>query len=175
MFFFFRKWFLTLVKTMKKIFILLAVLIVFPCLNAQIVEDFNDNDLNSAPQWLEVNSNFINTNAVLKSNSNTANSQFALSTAFNLSGELEWRLNVKLAFNTSSLNYIDFFMFADSVGLVKAKNGLFVRMGGSADEISLFKLANGIETKLIDGKDGLLNVSSSQYTLAVIYKNDSMA
>lgn len=175
MFFFFRKWFLTLVKTMKKIFILFAVLIIFPCLNAQIVEDFNDNDLNSAPQWLGVNSNFINTNAALKSNSNTANSQFALSTAFNLSGELEWRLNVKLAFNTSSLNYIDFFMFADSVGLVKAKNGLFVRMGGSADEISLFKLANGIEIKLIDGKDGLLNVSSSQYTLAVIYKNDSMA
>lgn len=160
---------------MKKALILFLFLLVGLGLNAQIVDDFNDNDLNSAPQWLDVNSNFTNTNGVLKSNSNTPNSQFALSTSFNLSGELEWRLNVKLAFNTSSLNYIDFFMFADSVNLIKAKNGLFARMGASTDEISLLKLVNGIETKLIDGKDGLLNVSSSQYTLSVIYRNDSLS
>ena len=143
-------------------------------LNAQIVDDFNDNDLNSAPQWYGVNSNFTNLNGGLKSNSNIANSQFALSTSFSFSGELEWRLNVKLAFNTSSLNYIDFFLYADSLNLVKANNGLFVRMGGSTDEISLFKVVNGVETKLIDGKDGLLNVSSSQYTLIIVCKNDSI-
>jgi hypothetical protein len=172
--FFIQKRLLTLVKTMKKLFILTLSLIFELGLNAQIVDDFNDNDLSSAPQWLGGNSNFINVNGALKSNSNSANTQFALSTVFNLSGELEWRLNVKLAFNPSSLNYIDFFMFADSSNLVKAKNGLFVRMGGSADEISFLKLVNGIETKLIDGKDGLLNVSSSQYTLSIIYKNDSI-
>jgi hypothetical protein len=159
---------------MKKLFILFFFQLIGLGLNAQIVDDFNDNDLSSAPQWLGGNSNFINVNGSLKSNSNSANTLFALSTGFNLSGELEWRLNVKLAFNPSSLNYIDFFMFADSVNLVKAKNGLFVRMGGSTDEISFLKLVNGIETKLIDGKDGLLNVSSSQYTLSVIYKNDTI-
>lgn len=160
---------------MKKTLGLLLSLIFQFGLNAQIIDDFNDNDLNSAPQWLGVNSNFTNINGVLKSNSSTANSQFALSTSFNLRGDIEWRLNVKLAFNTSSLNYIDFFMFADSVNLLKARNGLFVRMGGSADEISLYKLVNGVESKLIDGKDGLLNVSSSQYSLSIVYSNDSIS
>ena len=132
---------------MKNITIFFLVLFFGLDLNAQIVDDFNDNDLNSAPQWFFGNASFTNLNGVLKSNSNIANSQFAISTVFNLSGELEWRLNVKLAFNTSSLNYIDFFMFADSLNLVKARNGLFVRMGGSTDEISLFKMVNGTETK----------------------------
>ena len=105
---------------MKNITIFFLVLFFGLDLNAQIVDDFNDNDLNSAPQWFFGNASFTNLNGVLKSNSNIANSQFAISTVFNLSGELEWRLNVKLAFNTSSLNYIDFFMFADSLNLVIA-------------------------------------------------------
>ena len=157
----------------KALYFVLAILLYNP-VKAQIVDDFDDNDLSSAPQWQGVNLNFINTNGGLKSNSNTANTQFGLSTNLNLNGDLEWRLNVKLSFNPSSLNYIDFFMFADSLNIAKSRNGIFVRMGGSLDEISLFKLNNGTESKIIDGKDAVLNVSSSQYTLSIICKNDTV-
>lgn len=141
----------------------------------QLSDNFNDNELDDAPQWYCDSSTFIVVDGVLKSNVSVLNISFSISTEVEIADTFVWLLNCKLAFNTSSLNYVDFVLFSDSTRFSKAKSLLSLRMGGSADEISLYNIKNGSETKLIDGADGFLNSSSSQFDIKIQYKNDSIS
>lgn len=141
---------------------------------AQVSDNFNDNELDNSPQWYYDSSTFIVVDGVLKSNVSVLNTSFSISTEVEIADSFVWLLNCKLAFNTSSLNFVDFVLFSDSTRFSKAKSLLSLRMGGSADEISLYNTKNGTETKLIDGTDGFLNSSSSHFEIKIQYKNDSI-
>ncbi len=134
---------------------------------AQITDNFDDSDLNVTPKWEGQLNNFITAQQQLRSNCSALNSSFYISTQAKALVQSEWRIDAYLLFNTSSLNYVDFILLSDSLDLLKMKNGYFVRMGGTTDEISLFKTKNGVETKIIDGLDNTLNKSLNQYTLIV--------
>jgi len=140
---------------------------------AQVMDDFEDGDLNAAPAWQGLLNAFTTDGGTLRSNNTVPNSVFYISTKSDYDTVFQFVLDCKLEFNTSSLNYVDLMIVSDSADLRKARNGLFVRLGGSSDEIALFSLYNGIESKLIDGKDARLNASTSQHELTVLYQHDT--
>jgi hypothetical protein len=141
---------------------------------AQLQDDFDDADLTIAPTWYGNLSEFASSSGRLKSNSFTANATFYISTGVVTDSNFQWEYDCQLLFNTSSLNYTDVFLCADSANLKLVKNGFFVRAGGSTDEISLFKHVNGVESKIVDGKDAVLNTSNNQFKIKVLYENHTL-
>lgn len=140
---------------------------------AQLIDDFEDADLTTAPVWSGNLSSFTSFSAQLRSQSTLANTSFYISTELALDSSFQFEFDGRMMFNTSSLNYTDVYLFADSANLKTVRNGVFVRAGGSTDEFSLFKIQNGIESKIIDGKDAVLNNSDNQFKIRVLYEKDS--
>ncbi|MFN5417070.1 MAG: lamin tail domain-containing protein [Flavobacteriia bacterium] len=150
---------------MKKILILLF-LSSFSFAFNQINDDFSDNDFTANPVWLGDDSVFVvaddGGNLKLRSNKIIANSTFYLSTANALVTNTQFEFSLKLAFSTSSTNYVDIYVNADQSDLLSATlNGYFVRVGETTDEVSFWKMINGTPTKIIDGIDGSLGSSSN--------------
>ena len=124
---------------------------------AQVTESFSDGDIATNPQWLGMPSNWkVNTALQLQSNNTVANSTYYLSTSSTLATAAQWEFFVNLLFNTSAANYADVFLTASASDLTAATtSGYFVRIGGTDDEISLFrKSSGGTITKIIDGANG---------------------
>jgi hypothetical protein len=134
---------------------------------AQVQEDFADSDFNKNPIWTGNTASWTVVNGQLRSNSAIASSSFYLSTSSSLATDTQWEVYVKLAFNTSGTNYVDIFLTSDKEDLKSNNNGYFVRIGGTRDEISLFKRVAGTNTLLIDGADGITNASSSTLKIKV--------
>ncbi len=153
---------------MKKVwvvFILLFSLLIN--LEGQIVEEFNYSNFNQNLIWQGDTNKFVCLGGELRSNENTANTSFGISTFQNIAVNTIWQLDIKLKFNTSSLNYVDFVLLTDSSNFLQCKNGYFVRIGGTTDEVSLYKIRNGTTTKLIDGTDGIFNTSNNEWRIIV--------
>lgn len=148
---------------------------LFLCLSAnvshaQVTENFSDGNFASNPAWVGHTTDFIvNDQFLLQSNNNTANSTFYLSTVNTMATKTEWTFWVQLAFNPSSANYVDAFLTASAGDLtLNTTSGYFVRMGGTDDEISLFrKSATGTITKIIQGTKQLLNTSNNTIKIKV--------
>lgn len=142
---------------------------LFLCLSAnvslaQVTDNFSDGNFTSNPEWVGSTTDFIvNDQFHLQSNNTTPNSTFYLSTANSMATKTEWTFWVQLAFNPSSVNYIDAFLTASDADLtLNTTSGYFVRMGGTDDEISLFrKSGTGAITKIIQGAKKLLNTSNN--------------
>jgi hypothetical protein len=133
-------------------------------LNAQVSENFSDGNFTAAPEWIGNTTDFIvNDQSRLQSNNTIANSTFYLSTANALAIETEWTFWVQLAFNPSSANYVDVFLTASASDLsLNSTYGYFVRLGGTDDEICLYrKSATGEITKIIQGTKQILNTSNN--------------
>jgi len=139
----------------------------------QVIDDFDDADITMDPAWNGNLSAFVGINGELRSNYSTVNAAFYISTPSTWALNAEWRLDCRFLFNPSSVNYIDVMVMSDSMNLSLTKNGYFIRLGGTTDEISLFKIKNGVETKIIDGKDGLLNTSNNHYEVILQRFKDS--
>lgn len=133
-------------------------------LSAQVSENFSDGNFTVAPKWIGNTADFIvNDQARLQTNNTIANSTFFLSTANTLAIETEWTFWVQLAFNPSSANYVDAFLTASASDLsLNSTYGYFVRLGGTDDEICLYrKSATGEITKIIQGSKQILNTSNN--------------
>lgn len=80
----------------------------------------------------------------------------------------QWDFDATLAFNTSSANYVDVFLIASAADVTaNTTNGYFVRMGGTDDEISLFRKDGATAIKIIDGVNGTLNTSNNTLNIRV--------
>jgi hypothetical protein len=139
---------------------------------AQFLDDFSDGNFTSNPSWSGDDSVFtmidVGGNLKLRSNKLLTNSTFYLSTPSAQVTDSQWELNVTLPFNTSSVNFVDIYLSSDLANvLANGVNGYFVRIGGTTDEVSLYKSVNGIKTKIIDGTDGTTNHSSNDLNLKV--------
>lgn len=160
---------------MRNVLLVVGLILCYTITSAQVIDDFQDADLNTAPTWIGMLSTFTTANGVLKSNSNIPNAAFYLSTQFGMKGNLSWNLKIKLQFNTSSLNYTDVYLMADSMNLSKSGNAYFVRLGGSQDEISLYKTVNQTSIKILDGIDAALNSSNNNLELLVTRIGDTFS
>jgi len=139
---------------------------------AQFTDDFEDNDFTNNPTWIGDDSVFtivdVSGDLQLRSNKLIPSTSFYLSTPSTQVADAQWEFFTKLAFNTSSANYVDVYLVADQSNLLAAGlNGYFVRIGGTTDEISLYKKVAGTATKIIDGIDGTTNVSTNNLKIKV--------
>jgi hypothetical protein len=152
--------FLSFMKKFTAIFLL--TVIVFSQTKGQFFENFDDGNFTSNPAWSgDVVSFTINTSLQLQSANTTANGAFYLSTPSNTATQAQWEFFVNLKFSTSGANYVDVFLMSDVAILPGIANGYFVRIGGTPDEISLYRTDAGVATKIIDGADGRSDLGSN--------------
>lgn len=155
---------------MRKSFLsLMAATAIFTHSSGQLTDNFSDGDFNNNPAWSGSGSDWIvNVAGQLQSNNTVANSTFYITTPNTLATEAQWELKVNLGFNTSSTNYVDIFLTSSATDLTATTtNGYFVRIGNTADEISLYKKTGGTSLKIIDGLDGSTNTSNNNIKIKV--------
>ena len=136
----------------------------------QIADSFTTTNLNS---WTGDTTKFQIQNQQLQSNSLNPNDVFYIARPCN-SDNQEWQLDLNLLFNTSSVNYVDFVLFSNSPNLLNADSILYVRVGNTKDEISLYQKMGSNTQLLIDGLDGVINRSRSELILKVRRLEDSI-
>ncbi|MBS1934250.1 MAG: hypothetical protein JST96_09650, partial [Bacteroidetes bacterium] len=137
--------------------------------NAQLTENFSDGDFTQNPLWTGIATNWtVNTSLQLQSNNTVANNSFYLSTASTTSLSAQWEFYVRLAFNTSSANYVDVYLTASSSNLsLAATTGYFVRIGSTDDDLCLYRKDGAASTKIIDGTNGILNKSNNTLKIKI--------
>ena len=147
----------------------LSFLLLFQNAFTQLNETFSDSNFTQNPRWKGTDSSFVvNSNHQLQSSNTIPNAVFYLSTPNALASAVQWKFFIQLAFNTSSLNYVDIYLTASDSNLTHPGNtGYFLRLGGTNDDICLYRKDNNAAVKIIDGEDGLLNSSNNAFTLII--------
>jgi hypothetical protein len=128
--------------------------------HAQLAETFADGDFTKEPTWTGDASSFVvNTNKILQSNGPAVTgTQLQLVTPCQASTGTTWEFWANLKLATSSSNLADVWLLASQADLKSpATKGYFVRLGGTDDEVSLFRKDSARSpTPLIDGQNGTL-------------------
>ena len=139
----------------------LLLLLLLPALApAQVVDAFTDGNFTANPAWTGDAASFMVVGQQLQSNGPTITSTtpIVLSTPSqaNIGTVWEFWANLKLA--TSSGNLADVWLMATQPDLKNTSNtGYFVRLGGTDDEVSLFrKDSTKAAVLVIDGLNGTL-------------------
>ncbi len=138
--------------------ILLCVVLLLPLLgNAQFTDNFDDGDFANTPVWNGDALNFEVLDSVLHLNAPAAADQSYLFTASQSINDATWEFYVQLDFNPSSTNYAKVYLVSNQANLKNPLDGYFVKVGNTADEVSLYKQTDATETEIIDGIDGRVN------------------
>lgn len=144
----------------------------FLCLIArgQLAESFADSNFTADPAWSGTPGAFIvNAQRQLQSAHGQANSSFHLSTPVSVSGDREWSLWLRLAFSTSSANYADVWLISRSADPDSPGNtGYFVRIGGTQDDVCLYRKDAAGTVRIIDGADGSCGGSDNRMQVRVV-------
>jgi hypothetical protein len=134
---------------------------------AQVSDNFADNNFNVDPVWSGEESKFVGVTSQLKLQAPAVTSTAFLSTPSSSINNASWEFFVQLDFNPSSTNLVNVYLVADQADLSGALNGYLVKIGNTADEISLYRQDNNVEIKIIDGLDGRLNLSTVKTNIRV--------
>lgn len=135
----------------------------------QLQDDFSDGNFTQDPVWQgNVNAFIVNAAGQLQSNGPAVTgTKLQLTTASRAAVDVSWEFWAQLNFATSASNYADVFLLSDSVNLTGKNSGYFVRLGNTADEVSLFrKDAGKTPVMIINGPDKTL-ASSTNNTVKV--------
>ena len=156
---------------MRFLLLILLILANIPRLSAQFVDDFSDGNLSQNPAWSGDTSHFklLQGQLALRAAAGVSRSQLTTSSNAQLNASFSgW---VRLQFNPSSANYLDYYLISNSDSLHLPLDGLFLRFGHTPDEVSLYKQQGSTRTKVIDGPDGMLNYNDNQLRFEI--KRDS--
>ena len=135
----------------------------------QVVESFTDGDFINNPTWTPDPTAWTIQSNQLRSNSSVASSSFQIITPSTKALNAQWEFLINLQFNTSSANFVDVYLIAESSTLTSVtNNGYFVRIGGTPDEVSLYKNTLGVPGILINGMDGITGSSNNIIRIKVI-------
>ncbi len=145
---------------LKKALLILTLISLTQMSFAQFVDDFTDGDFIANPVWSGDNGLFTVTANQLNSQSAVANVYY-LSTPSTLAANAQWDFFFNMQFGTSGANFVDVYLMSDVANVTTPNDGYFVRIGGTPDEVSLYKIVAGAPTILIDGPDGVVNSSSN--------------
>ena len=152
-----------------KHFFLLLFLCVGRLITAQVNDNFTDGDFTSNPAWTGETSKFIvNGSNQLQLFAPAVTDDAYLSTESSAIENASWEFFVRLNFNPSSTNYARVYLVSDNENLKGALNGYFVYIGGTADKISLFKQTGTVQTEIITGTSGSVNVANVQVKIRVM-------
>lgn len=159
---------------------LITILILAHCFHfskSQVIENFNDGNLNSNPTWTG-DTSFFEVNSVyqLQLNASTAGSS-TITTAVNLSAidTIEWDCYLELAFAPSSQNNTKVYLFSSQNNLSNT-NAYYLQFGetGSNDAIQFFKQSGLVTTLLSRGVDGRVASAFGVSLKVVKYPNGTI-
>ena len=146
---------------------IILLLLVWHSGFSQWNDNFEDGDFVSNPSWTGNTADFKIENYVLKLSAPAVSGAAYLSTPSEYINDAVWQFSVKLEFNPSSSNYSKIYLVASSSLLDDDLNGYFVKIGGSSDEVSLFRQDGSIEEEIIDGTDGRLSLTEVKVEVLV--------
>ncbi len=152
---------------MRHLYILLFFLVnLLPlAAHAQLAETFADGDFTKAPAWTGDAASFTVTagQALQSSGPAVTGTQLQLVTPCQASTGTTWEFWANLKLATSSANLADVWLLASQPDLKSAATkGYFVRLGGTNDEVSLFRKDSARSpTPLIDGQNGTLSSTTN--------------
>ncbi|SFQ23933.1 Lamin Tail Domain [Hymenobacter arizonensis] len=129
--------------------------------HAQLRDDFADGNFTANPAWTGDAASFQVTAQQLQSNGPaTTGTQLQLSTPCQANTGTVWEFWANLKLATSSTNLADVWLIASQTDLKSpANSGYFVRLGGTDDEVSLFRKDSTRSPVLVI--DGLNNTLAS--------------
>lgn len=142
-----------------QLIVILAITLTTNPSFAQFNDTFTDNDFTANPTWAGDNTKFAVDNFQLRLQAPVVAGSAFLSTSSQSINHAIWEFKVKLDFNPSSSNYARVYLVSNQVNLQDNLNGYYVMIGDTPDEISLYRQSGLASTKIIDGVDGLVNLS----------------
>jgi hypothetical protein len=156
-------------QNMFKQLVTIVFVLISYCGYSQLQDDFADGNFSSNPVWSGNASEFlVDGTFQLQSNGDTtslSNREIYLSTPSTSINNTQWEFLVNPKVSTSSNNRMDVFLTSSDANLLGANTGYFVRIGGTPDEVALFrKDGAGIESYVITGVAGVINSSSTNPT-----------
>ena len=145
---------------------LLFFLLLLPALaaRAQLRDDFADGDFTQNPAWSGDAAGFRVAGAVLQSNGPAlTGTQLYLSTPCTASTGTTWEFWANLRLATSAGNLADVWLMASTADLkAGSPSGYFVRLGGTDDDISLFRRdSTRSPVYVIDGQNTTLGSTTN--------------
>lgn len=143
------------------------LLITLPC-KAQIIDSFTDGDLKHNPSWIGDTSNFeVNAALQLHLNAPAVTGKSLLVTSSEVSTGAVWKFWTQLDFNPSSSNYAKVYLMSDKARIDSSLRGYYIRIGGTDDDISLFRQDGTASKLIIDGRNRILNASVNKVSVMV--------
>lgn len=140
-------------------------------LQAQVWDDFSDDDFTNGITWIGDTNRFTVAGGQLQLQGSGSDSSF-LSTLlpFSIPDTMEWSFRMRLNFSPSSSNYSRFYLIADSPVLEGPFQGFFLQYGesGSADAIQLCYQNGNTITVIQRATDSLIS-NSSDTRVKVLY------
>ena len=136
--------------------------------NAQVIDDFSDGDFSINPMWTGDVSDFeVHANLELHLNAPAADNESHLITPSDIINNATWEIQVRMDFNPSSSNRTYVYLVSDQADLEADLNGYYVMIGNTADEVSLYRQTGATSTKIIDGLDGILDLTAVEVAIRV--------
>ncbi|WP_066508464.1 lamin tail domain-containing protein [Rufibacter sp. DG15C] len=131
--------------------------------SAQLRETFADGDFTQNPAWTgDVASFQVNAAQQLQSKGPAVTgTTLQLMTPNTLAVGVQWEFYLQLNFATSSGNYAEVHLTSDNQDLKGAHQGYFVRIGGTEDEVSLYRKDGGTAVRIINGPDKTVATSNN--------------
>jgi hypothetical protein len=126
----------------------------------QVLYDFQDPSLSFENQAISGDTSLYKIeDGQLKLSATGSSSPAQLFFASDVVTKAVWQIHLEFDFNPSSSNYAEIFLMSDSASHEQISNGYFVRLGGSEDDIRLYKIEEDQKSILIDGPDNYLDLS----------------
>lgn len=144
----------------KSITLMVALLVAATQqLLGQLTDNFSDGDFTTNPVWQGDDSKFVIFQNQLRLQAPAVSDEAYLVSESEAFYNASWEFFVKMEFNPSNGNYARVYLGSDQASLTGSLNGYFVMIGDTPDEVSLYKQAGNVKTKIIDGLDGRVNFS----------------
>ncbi|MEM9673259.1 MAG: lamin tail domain-containing protein [Bacteroidota bacterium] len=152
---------------MKQIFWLFGVWLLVNNALAQVADNFSDGDFTTNPIWTGEPSKFEVATQRLHLNDVAATGEAYLSTISEAIADAEWNFYIEITENPSGSNFTSVYLVSDQANLAGNLNGYFVKIGNTADEVSLYRQDGSTQTEIIDGLDDRVDTKPVQIEVKV--------